>query len=176
MVLFGLWIIGTLVNTNNPPSSTLQLAPPTPKPTAQPTLQPPPESTPAPIPKPTPEPPPVEKPVQIQGEGEKTDTTYTPSNANFSGTWYDELEGTGIAQYRIVIQQNGQFVTGTIFDMNGFRYGTMSGFVKGDVLSYKYQSNFGNGWGEGTMAPDGDVDVIVNGAQRRVMHRNHLPG
>jgi serine/threonine protein kinase len=164
-VLFGLWLIVTLANMNNPPSSTTTLQ-----------QTPIPQPIPAQTPVPTPQPPPVEKPVQIQGEGEKTDTPYTPSNANFSGTWYDELEGTGIAQYRIVLQQNGQLVTGTMYDMNGFSWGTISGFVKGNVLSYKYQSKLGNGWGEGTMAPDGDVDVIVNGAQRRVMHRNHLPG
>ena len=96
-VLFGLLIIGSLVDKNNPPTSTL----------------PPPETpTPSPILAPTPKPTPVGKPVQIQGGGENTDAPYTPSNADFSGTWYDELEGSGIAQYRIVLQQNGQFVDG----------------------------------------------------------------
>jgi serine/threonine protein kinase len=156
-VLLGLLLIVTLADMNNSPSSTITL-----------------QQTPTPAQ--TPEQTSVETPVQIQGEGEKTDAPYIPSNENFSGTWYDELEGTGIAQYRIVLQQNGQLITGTMYDMNGFRWGTLSGFVKGNVLSYKYQSNLGNGWGEGTMAPDGDVDVIVNGAQRRVMHRNHMPG
>jgi serine/threonine protein kinase len=160
-VLLGLLVIVALTYMSNSPSSSITLQ-----------QTPTPEQTPVQTPEQTS----VENPVQIQGEREKTDPPYTPSNENFSGTWYDELEGTGIAQYRIVLQQNGQLVTGTMYDMNGFRWGTLSGFVKGNVLSYKYQSNMGNGWGEGTMATDGDVDVLVNGAQRRVMHRNHLPG
>jgi serine/threonine protein kinase len=158
-VLFCLWLIGTC-HKPEPPTSKVVPQPPS---VQQPPVQ-----------QPTPQPPPVEKP--IQGQREKTEPPYTPTDANFQGTWYDELEGTGIAQYRIVLVQNGKFVSGTIYDMNGFRWGTMSGFVNRNVLNYKYQSNFGNGWGEGTMAPDGDVDVIVNGVQRRVMHRNHLPG
>jgi serine/threonine protein kinase len=160
-MLLGLCIISTFIDKNDHPSSIL---PPVTRP--QQTQQPPPEQPPAP--------PPVKEPVKIREE--KTGAPFTPSDGNFAGTWYDELEGTGIAQYRIVIQQKGKLITGTIFDMNGFLWGTISGFVNGNIFNYKYQSNVGNGWGEGTMAPDGDIDVIVNGVQRRVMHRNHMPG
>jgi serine/threonine protein kinase len=159
VAFFIIGIISNLIDRINRPSGTM-----TPVDTSQ--------SASGPKGQPAPPEPPVEKPVQK----EKTDKPYTPSDANFAGTWFDELEGSGIAQYRIVMQQNGKLVTGTIFDMNGFRYGTISGFANGNVLSYKYQSNMGNGWGEGTMAPDGDIDVIGNRAQRRVMHRNHMPG
>jgi hypothetical protein len=97
-------------------------------------------------------------------------------DANFQGTWFDELAGSGIAQYRIVLWQTGKLVNGAVYQMNGIQYGTISGFVNRNILDYKYYSPFGNGFGRGVMAPDGDVDVLVNGTQRRVMHRNHMPG
>jgi serine/threonine protein kinase len=99
-----------------------------------------------------------------------------PPDANFSGAWYDELEGSGIAQYKIVLIQNGKLVTGSIYQMNGFYYGSISGFVNGKVFDYKYATNFGSGWGRGTMASDGDIDILVNGVEKHVMHRGHMPG
>jgi serine/threonine protein kinase len=99
-----------------------------------------------------------------------------PVDANYAGTWIDELEGTGIARSRVVLTQSGKMIAGSIFDMNGFLLGTVTGVVNGTVLDYRYFSNFGNGYGRGVMASDGDVDVLVNGFEKHVMHRNHMPG
>jgi serine/threonine protein kinase len=103
-------------------------------------------------------------------------TPVTPADANLQGTWYDELEGSGVAQYRIILEQNEKVVTGTMYDMNGFQWGTISGRVNGNVFNYNYYSSYGNGSGQGQVTPDGDMEVVVNGVQKRVMHRNHLPG
>jgi len=152
-----LGIIGNLIDKTNRPSSS-----------QEPVVTPPPTSE--PITEPAPPPPPVVKPGYSQKE-------IAQPNTDFSGTWYDERAGAGIAQYRFEMQQNGngQIISGTIYTMNGILCGTMSGFVKGNVFNYKYQINGKSGFGEGTMAPDGDVDVLVDGVQNRVMHRNHLP-
>jgi serine/threonine protein kinase len=156
VVIFGLWLIGTYYHPEQPASKPWQ------------------NPAPGPIPEPIPEPTPVEKEPKVPDK--KPDIPYKPVDANFQGIWFDEAEGSGIAQDRLVLVQNGKFVDGSIYDMNGFLLGTMSGTVNGNVLNYKYQSKGGYGWGVGTMAPDGDVDVLVNGVQRRVMHRNHMPG
>jgi serine/threonine protein kinase len=150
-VLFGLGLIGALVERYNTEQSNF------------PQSQPPSEEITPPLP---PQPPP----------SEETKPPFVPSDANLQGTWYDELEGSGRAQYRIILDQNGKAVTGTIYDMNGYQWGTISGRVNGNVFDYNYYSRFGNGSGQGQVAPDGDMDVVVNGVQRRVMHRNHLPG
>jgi serine/threonine protein kinase len=97
--------------------------------------------------------------------------------ANFQGHWYDELTGTGLAQYHVVLQQNGSTVWGSILFPNGVQCGTISGRVNGTVLEYNYYSNvFGNGYGRGEMEPSGaHVYVLVNGNEKHIMHRNHLP-
>ncbi len=99
-----------------------------------------------------------------------------PSYVNLQGTWYDELTGSGIALLHVVIQQNGNSISGPILDANGVQWGTMSGTVNGNIFEYNYYSNFGNGWGRGQLDPDGNhMQVLVKGVERHTMHRNHLP-
>jgi serine/threonine protein kinase len=123
-VIFCLWLIGTLVDNRNPPSSSLQTVPPS---------QPTPEPTPQPTPQPAPQVPPV-----------------TKSYANLQGTWYDELTGAGIALLHVVIHQNGNTVSGPILDVQGIQWGTFSGRVAGNILDFSRRLShecFGKGRG-----------------------------
>jgi serine/threonine protein kinase len=98
------------------------------------------------------------------------------SYADLQGTWYDELAGAGIALVHVVIRQNGTAVSGPILDAQGIMWGTFSGRVTGNILEYNYYSSFGNGWGRGQLDPDGNhMQVLVNGRERHILHRNHLP-
>ncbi len=153
VVFFGLWLIGNYTEKNNPPA-------PAPQPSPQP--------------QPAPEPQPV--PQQQTVPKQKPDIPFTPSDANFQGQWFDELAGTGIAQFRILLQQNGKSVTGSILDARGIQWGTFSGRVNGTVLDYNYYSPLGNGYGRGEMERGGNhVRVLVNGREWHILHRNHLP-
>jgi hypothetical protein len=138
-VLFGLGLIGALVERYNTEQSN--------------------------FPQPQPQPPPVPPVPPV-----------SPSYANLQSTWYDELTGAGIALLHVVIQQRGDSISGPILDANGVQWGTFSGRVNGNAFEYNYYSSFGNGWGRGTLAPDGNhLQVLVNGVERHTFHRNHLP-
>jgi serine/threonine protein kinase len=153
-VFFGLWLIGAYFGDKVEPTNPSNPEPPSDIKTMLPPQTPSPQTPPS----------------------EETKPPIIQSDANLQGTWYDELEGTGIAQFRIILVQNGEVVTGIMYDTNGFQWGTISGRVSGNVFDYNYYSRFENGSGQGQMSPDGDMDVVVNGGQRHVMHRNHLPG
>jgi serine/threonine protein kinase len=153
-VFLGLGIIGAIVDKYN----TEQMNPPQPQSQPQPQPQPQPEPQPPPQPQPPPIPPVV------------------PSYTNLQSTWYDELTGAGIALLHVVIQQRGNSISGPILDANGIQWGTISGRVNGNAFEYNYYSSFGNGWGRGTLDPDGNhLQVLVNGVERHTFHRNHLP-
>jgi serine/threonine protein kinase len=96
--------------------------------------------------------------------------------ANLQGQWFDELAGTGIAHARIIIQQNGNSVSGTALDAQGIQWGTLTGRVDGNVLNYDYSSKLGSGSGRGELDTDGNhMRVLVNGVESHILHRNHLP-
>jgi serine/threonine protein kinase len=169
VVLFGIWLVITLVDTNHYSTSTQKpVMTPPPEPTPRPAQEKqalPPEATSQPAQEkqlPT-EPPPIPPPV-------------VDEYVNLQGTWYDELMGTGIALLRVVIYQKGNSVSGPILDGQGLQWGTFSGRVKGNVLDYKVYSSLGESWGRGTLDPDGNhMRVLVMGAERHILHRNHLP-
>ena len=100
-----------------------------------------------------------------------------PPPVNLAGEWFDELSGTGVAQARVVIQQNNNTVSGTFFNSEGLQAGTVSGEVNGNNLFYNYYSPLGSGIGYGALDADGaHLRILVNNMESHILHRSHLPG
>jgi serine/threonine protein kinase len=157
------------------------------------------KSMPSPTPKPSPPPAPPPQPVLparprsgikkwiaigaavlfvlwLIGTFFKTSNGPDEMHANLQGQWFDELAGTGIAHARVIIQQNGNSVSGTALDAQGIQWGTLTGRVDGNVLNYNYSSKLGSGSGRGELDADGNhMRVLVNGVEFHILHRNHLP-
>jgi serine/threonine protein kinase len=99
-----------------------------------------------------------------------------PPPVNLAGEWFDELTGTGVAQARVIFQQNNNSVSGTFFNSVGLQAGTVSGEVDGNNLVYNYYSPLGSGSGLGALDADGaHLRILVNGMERHTLHRSHLP-
>lgn len=96
---------------------------------------------------------------------------------NISGTWFARMQGSGSDFARVVFQQNGQALSGEIYDANGNAVGTVSGTVNGNTLQYSYRGVTGSGRGVGRIGAGGayiDVQITsdANGmTQQQVLHR-----
>ena len=98
------------------------------------------------------------------------------------GRWADEITGTGFAAAFSDVSQQGEVVSGVIYDVYGYRAGTFSGRVQGRYLEYSWVANNGmTGTGRGQLREDGvhlDIETYDNATgarQRHTLHKNHMP-
>ena len=106
-----------------------------------------------------------------------------PPPAQIAGAWADQLEGDNFAQARVDLQQNGNQINGVVYLANGQQAGTLSGTIRGKVLTYRYRTNEGaTGRGRGMLEADGrhiSIEVTADDGdgdvQRHRLHLDHLP-
>ena len=105
-----------------------------------------------------------------------------PPDMNIAGRWADEVTGTGVAVAYVDFVQQGNAVSGVIYDNVGYRVGTFTGQVQGTNLEYSYVASTGmTGSGRGRLTADGihlDVEVqdsATGHRERHTLHKNHLP-
>jgi len=105
-----------------------------------------------------------------------------PRHMNIAGRWSDELTGTGIAVTYVDVGQQGQDISGFIYNLQGYQVGTFSGRVNGTSMEYGYVAASGvTGAGRGQLRADGihiDVQVqehLTGSWERHTLHKGHWP-
>jgi serine/threonine protein kinase len=111
-----------------------------------------------------------------------TSSSSRAADMNIAGRWFDEVAGTGVAIAYVDFVQQGNTISGTIYNSYGFQTGTLRGQVQGTSMQYAYVASNGmTGTGRGRLTADGmhiDVEARDNATgltERHTLHKNHLP-
>jgi serine/threonine protein kinase len=105
----------------------------------------------------------------------------TPRYVSLIGRWADEIPGAGVPIAFVDFGQQGNAVSGVVYDTYGNAAGRFTGQVQGTNLEYAYVANNGaTGTGRGRLTDDNHLDVEVRDnatgmTQRHTLHRNHMP-
>ncbi|MGE5359544.1 MAG: serine/threonine-protein kinase, partial [Bacteroidales bacterium] len=114
-------------------------------------------------------------------------TTVTPPTAPprpvfLAGRWSDSLRGAVVNLGYVDIAQDGEAVTGVLYNAYGYQVGTLVGRVQGRTLQYDYLANNGmTGTGRGQLSSDDlhlnlDIQNHQTGySEQHTLHKNHLP-
>jgi hypothetical protein len=108
--------------------------------------------------------------------------TPPPRPVFIAGRWSDSPRGAVVNLGYVDIAQEGEAVTGVVYNVAGYQIGTLAGRVEGRTLQYDYLANNGmTGTARGDLSSDGlhlnlDIQNHQTGyREQHTLHKGHLP-